>query len=228
MRWGSGLIPEQDMGDTTILLIRHARHADYGNRLSGRSEAPLTAVGLRQADALGARLAGRGESLAGHGEKTSAVTRVQSSPRRRAAETALAIAEACGLIPETHDALDEIDFGEWTERSFLSLDRDPLWRAWNVVRASARPPGGESQIEATARAVAHIEATARAHPGETIGLVTHCDIIRGVVCHYLGLRFDNLLRFDIDAASVSTLSVSVGIVGIGGARVTGLNDKGEA
>ena len=211
------------MSDTTILLIRHARHADYGNRLSGRSEAPLTAVGLRQADALGERLAARAE-------RGAAITRVQSSPRRRAAETALAIAEACGLIPETHDALDEIDFGKWTEKSFGSLDRDPLWRAWNVVRGTARPPGGESQSEATARAVAHVEATAREHAGETIAIITHCDIIRGVVCHYLGLRFDNLLRFDIDAASVSTLIVwPEESAGAGGrARLVGLNDKGDA
>ena len=52
-------------------------------------------------------------------------------------------------------------------------------------------------------------------------MVTHCDIIRGVLCHYLGLPFDNLLRFDIDAASVSTL-----IVGTWGARVAGMNEQG--
>ncbi len=194
--------------DATILLIRHARHADYGNRLSGRSDTILTALGLREAELLGERLAGRG------------VAAVQSSPRRRAGETASAIARHARVAVETVDALDEIDFGGWSEKSFLALEQDPGWRAWNTVRGSARPPGGESQREATARAVAHIEAQA-ASGGETIAMVTHCDIIRGVVCHYLGLPFDNLLRFDIDAASVSSLSV-----GTWGARVTGMNDKG--
>lgn len=197
--------------ETTILLIRHARHADHGNRLSGRSEAPLTASGLREAEALGERLARRG------------LTSVQSSPRRRAQETAAAIARHGRVAVETHGALDEIDFAAWSEKSFVALEQDPAWRAWNTVRGSARPPGGESQREATARVVAHIEAQAALSGGDTLAMVTHRDIIRGVMCHYLGLAFDNLPRFDIDAASVSAL-----IVGKRGARVAGLNEVGAA
>ena len=194
----------------TILLIRHARHADYGVRLSGRSDAPLNVEGLAQAEKLGAWLAKRGLSS------------VQTSPVRRARETAAAIARHAGVPAETHAALDEIDFGEWTGRSFASLEGDAGWAAWNEARGSGRPPGGESQAEATARAVAHIEARAAAGGGDTVAVVTHCDIIRGVLCHYLGLPFDNLLRFDIDAASASTL-----VVGTWGARVAGVNAKGE-
>lgn len=199
----------RDAVTATILLIRHAVHADYGVRLSGRSEAPLSADGLRQAERLGARLGERG------------VTSVQSSPRRRAQETASAIARHCRVAVEGRDGLDEIDFGGWTEKSFVALEQDPGWRAWNTVRGTARAPGGESQREAASRAVSHIEEQAALSGGETLAMVTHCDVIRGVVCHYLGLSFDNLLRFDIDAASVSTL-----VVGTWGGRVTGLNEKG--
>ena len=194
----------------TVLLIRHAAHADYGVRLSGRSEAPLTAEGLGQAERLAERLA------------TSGLTSVQASPRARAQETASAIARHARVGVETRDALDEIDFAGWSGKSFAALEADPGWRAWNTVRGTARPPGGESQAEAAARAVAHIERQAALSSGETLAMVTHCDVIRGVVAHYLGLAFDNLLRFDIDAASVSTL-----IVGTWGARVAGLNWKGE-
>lgn len=193
----------------TVLLIRHAVHADYGVRLSGRSDAPLSAEGLGQAERLGARLAERG------------VTSVQASPRRRAQETATAIARHARTGLETRDALDEIDFAGWSGKAFAALEADPGWRAWNMLRGTTRPPGGESQGEAAARAVAHIDAQAALSDGETLAMVTHCDVIRGVVCHYLGLPFDNLLRFDIDAASVSTLAV-----GTWGARVTGLNDLG--
>lgn len=198
----------------TILLIRHARHADYGARLSGRSDAPLSADGLAQAEALSARLGDLG------------LTSVQSSPSRRAQETASAIARQGRVAIDTYDALDEIDFAGWSGKTFAALEADPAWRAWNTVRGTARPPGGESQSEATARAVAHIEAQAASSGGGTLAMVTHCDIIRGVVCHYLGLGFDKLLRFDIDAASVSTLAVGPS-VGSWGARVTGLNAKGE-
>ena len=193
----------------TILLIRHAVHSDYGLRLSGRAEVPLSAEGLRQAERLGERLADRG------------IASVQSSPRRRAKETATAIARHARVATEAHDALDEIDFGGWTDRSFGALEADPAWRAWNTVRSAVTPPGGEGQAAAAARAVRHVTEQAALSGGETIAMVTHCDIIRGVLCHYLGLPFDNLLRFDIDAASVSTL-----IVGAWGARVTGMNEQG--
>ena len=64
----------------TVLLIRHAVHADYGVRLSGRSDASLSAEGLGQAERLAARLA------------TYGIASVQTSPRRRTVETASAIA----------------------------------------------------------------------------------------------------------------------------------------
>ena len=190
----------------TILLVRHARHADYGLRLSGRSDIPLTAKGMAESEALGERLATRGLAL------------VQSSPVRRAQETARTIARHARVELETYEGLNEIDFGRWSERSFPALEAEPGWRAWNTVRATARPPGGETQREATARAVTHLEQQAVVHAGATIACVTHCDVIRGVICHYLGLKFDNLLRFDIDAASISTL-----VIGPWGARVAGMN-----
>jgi broad specificity phosphatase PhoE len=48
--------------------------------------------------------------------------------------------------------------------------------------------------------------------------VSHSDIIRGVIAHYLGLGLDNMLRFDVDLGSVSTL-----VVGNWGGRLTRLN-----
>lgn len=152
--------------------------------------------------------------LAGQG-----IDAVHVSPQARAVQTGAIVAAALGLAVEEVAALDEIDFGGWTGRSFDALGPDPAWQAWNAARGSACPPGGETQSAATARAVAHVEGLGRR--GGTIACVSHCDIIRGVVAHYLGLGFDNLLRFDIDAASVSRL-----VVGAWGARVTGMNEMG--
>jgi broad specificity phosphatase PhoE len=49
--------------------------------------------------------------------------------------------------------------------------------------------------------------------------VTHCDIIRGIIAHYLGLSFDNLLKFNVDPGSVSTL-----MLGPDGGCVTRVNE----
>lgn len=129
------------------------------------------------------------------------------------------MAGQCGIAIETAGALDEIDFGEWTGRSFAELNLDLRWQAWNSARGSVSPPAGESMAAATARAVGHVEAVAAKQSGPAL-LVTHCDIIRGVVAHYLGLALDRLLSFDIDLASRTTLAV-----GPWGGRVVAVNER---
>ncbi|PTQ07891.1 histidine phosphatase family protein [Sphingomonas oleivorans] len=190
-----------------IHLVRHAAHAEAGCVLTGRlGAAPLTGQGRAQARLLADALAGRG------------ISAIHASPRQRTQETAAIIAERLGLAVETVPALDEIDFGAWSGRSFAVLEGDPAWHRWNEARSIALPPGGESMAAAVERAAAHMEQLGAA--GRTgVLCVTHCDIIRGLIAYYLGLGLDNMLRFDIDPASVSRL-----VVGDRGGRILTLNE----
>lgn len=191
----------------TILLVRHARHGDVDQRLTGRGgDVPLTAAGRTEAEVLAGQVPTLGASA------------IHASPQRRARETAEIVGRGLGLPVAVEARLDEVDFGEWTGRSFADLDRDPAWADWNTARGSARPPGGESMGEAQARAVACVGALAAANPGRTLLLVSHADIIRAVVAHVIGLPLDRLLALDIDPASVTTLHV-----GDWGGRLAGLN-----
>ena len=193
----------------TVLLIRHAAHAHIGATLSGRQpNLPLTEGGHRQAAALADKL--RNERLSG----------IQASPVLRAQQTAEALAAATALPVQTVAALDEIDFGAWTGTDFASLEDDPRWRDCNVRRATAQAPGGESMASAQARIVAHIEATAAALGGRTVAMISHCDLIRAAIAHYLELSLDRMLRFDVDPASVSRLSVAEG-----SGQLINLNEK---
>ncbi len=151
---------------------------------------------------------------------TIPVAAVYSSPRERARDTANEIAEPHELTVQTLDGLDEIDFGQWSGASFSDLEGDEDWQRWNEERGSARCPEGESMGEAVDRARSALETIARQHDGETVVAVTHCDIIRGVLAHYLGMPLDNVLRFDVDPASVSTLELSRW-----GARVRAINER---
>ena len=173
-----------------------------------RSDIALSRDGLEQA-AVVADLLG-----------TEPISAVYASPRERAWYTARDIAEPHGLKVRTHEGLDEVDFGDWTGKSYAELEGDPAWLHWNESRGSARCPGGESMAEATDRAIAAVEAMAAEHDGRTVAAVSHCDIIRGVIAHYLGLPLDNLLRFDVDPASVSRL-----YVGSWGGRVATVNER---
>ncbi len=193
----------------TLLLIRHAAHVELGRTLSGRRrDVALSEDGLQQAEIVADLLA------------VEPISAVYSSPRERAWYTARELAERLGVKVKSSDGLDEVDFGDWTGRPFDALEGDPDWDAWNSARGTARPPNGESMAEAVARSVAEVERIAFGHRGETVAAVSHCDIIRGLIGHYLGLPLDNLLRFDIDPASVSRL-----VVGDWGARVTSVNER---
>ena len=189
----------------TIYLARHASHDEVGLMLSGRSEIAINDAGHAEAVRLARRLA------------AVPLRAIYSSPRTRARETAAIVANAHGLEVTAADGLDEIDFGAWAGRSFAALADDPDWQQWNNSRGHAATPGGEDMTTATARAVRQIEAVAGEAP---VLCVSHCDIIRGVVAHYLGLDADRLLGFDVDPASLTQLALYPG-----GGRVVTLNER---
>jgi probable phosphoglycerate mutase len=193
----------------TLLLIRHAAHVELGRTLSGRRrDVALSHDGLQQAEIVADLLA------------VEPIAAVYSSPRERAWYTARELADRLEQTVVAANGLDEVDFGDWTGLSFDALEGDPGWDEWNSARSIARPPGGESMAEAVERAVAAVAEIAAEHRGQTVAAVSHCDIIRGLISFYLGLPLDNLLRFDIDPASVSRL-----VIGDWGARVMSVNER---
>ena len=202
------LATPQKTHQTCFHLIRHGAHDELGRVLSGRAGSiPLNEEGGRQAKAL-SRWATQ--------EHVSAI---YSSPRPRTVETASIIAGAAKLEVQIAPDLDELDFGAWNGKAFDELSADPLWQRWNDSRATAATPGGETMAAAIDRGVAFLNSVAEAQPGGTFLCVTHCDIIRGMVAHFLGLSFDNILKFDVQPGSVSTV-----LLGPSGGRVSRLNE----
>jgi broad specificity phosphatase PhoE len=120
-----------------IVLVRHASTAWSGVRYCGRSDLPLSPVGLAEAAALARRLAPSLPSGA----------RLISSPSRRAAATAEAIAEACGAITIEHDERWlEVDFGLAEGRTFEELQAIAPATAAAVLDGTTDIdwPGGET------------------------------------------------------------------------------------
>lgn len=192
-----------------IGLVRHGAHDELGRVLSGRvSDIGLNDAGRREVEALARTLRGSGADG------------LETSPRRRTRQTAEALGAVLGLPVTVVAALDEIDFGDWAGRPFTALDADPAWRRWNAARASAPTPGGETMAAAVQRAVRHLDALGRGNG--VVLCVSHCDIIRGVVAHYLGLTLDNILRFEVGTASICWLKPD----GQGSAQVLTVNARG--
>lgn len=194
---------------TRFLLIRHGSTDAVGKRLVGRAQGvALNEQGRMEASALAEHL------------RHTPLDAIYSSPIQRALETATAVAEPHGLIPILRDALTEVEFGDWTGKSFTELGPLPEFRRFNAHRSGNRPPGGEHVLEVQARMVGEIERIAAERPHATIALVGHADPIRAVLGFYLGVPVDLLGRFEIATGSVSTLLVSPD-----GTTLLGLNDK---
>ena len=179
----------------SLYLVRHGSHGDLGARLTGRGEERgLTPAGRAEAEGAAAILA------------AEPVQAVYASPRQRTIETARIIAAPHGLPVRLAAGLDEIDFGEWTGRSFAELDGTAEWDRWNARRSEARCPGGESMAEAQARAVATAFEIAARHEGAAV-LVTHCDIIRALMCWQQRRSLDDILSFEAPPASITELTI---------------------
>ncbi|MBY3342957.1 histidine phosphatase family protein [Rhizobium laguerreae] len=193
----------------TFFLVRHAAHDNVGNFLAGCTVGiSLGEAGRSQVQRLGQRL------------RREDINEIYSSPRERTRETAEGIASACGLsLPQTDDALDEVNFGDWSGKTFEVLNDDPLWRRWNTTRSLTRTPGGETMLDVQARIFGLMESLASGGSKKRIALVSHADVIKAAVSHVLGLPIDAWPRFDIAPASVTTV-----VIGDWGAKVMTLNE----
>lgn len=147
---------------------------------------------------------------------------VVSSPMERCRETAAPIAARHGLPVVIEEGLHEIDFGAWCGQDFPTLfERDDI-RAFNQARSLAPVPGGEIMLAAQARAMASLHRLAAAHPETQLLLVSHADIIKGILAAVLGMPLDFILRLDIAPASRSVLDL-----GPGWGKVMGVNAPPE-
>jgi probable phosphoglycerate mutase len=146
---------------------------------------------------------------------------IYSSPLERARETAEPLAVKTGLHVRETKEIGEIHFGEWTGRSFVELEGDPLWRRYNSVRSAVRIPGGEMAAESQSRVVGCIERLAGLHRGEVLCLFSHGDPIRLLLMHAMGMPLDFIHRLEILPASVSVVQWNES-----GPRVLRVNDTG--
>jgi broad specificity phosphatase PhoE len=169
------------MSLTSLYLLRHgATEANlvHPPRLQGRrSDPPLAAVGVRQAEAARDRLAG--VRLDG----------CWSSPLLRAAQTAAIVAAPHALTPQPLEALIECDLGAWEGRTWEEIRQsDPAeYARFQADPAGCPHPGGESLEQVHRRAATALEGLLDAYPGGTLLVVSHHVVLRVYLAGLLGL-----------------------------------------
>lgn len=195
---------------TQVLLIRHAVN-DYvktGKLAGWTPEVHLNDEGRAQASALGQRLA------------DAPIAALYASPLERTMETAQAIADQHpGLTIRVNQQVGEVRYGDWEGKAIRELTSLKMWRLVQETPSRACFPGGESMRGVQLRAVEAVETLVAAHPRDLIAVVTHADLIKMVLAHYLGMHLDQFQRIVIGPASISRLQLEYGRP-----YVSGIND----
>jgi broad specificity phosphatase PhoE len=181
------------MTDRFVSLLRHGE-PQGGGRFRGGHDDPLSDAGWAQMWAQ-VRCGGL-EHL---------ITRVVSSPARRCAEFAQALAEARGLPLAISPALGERCFGDWEGLAAHEIPPDELTRFWDDP-VGYSPPNAEAFAAFRQRILAgwaEVLAGADAH---TL-VVTHGGGVRVILAQVLGLTDSSGLLIEVAPAALSRLRV---------------------
>ncbi len=196
---------------TTFFLIRHASCNGLGRTLWGRTPGIcLNEKGRLQAQRLADRFGG------------VTLKAIYSSPLERALQTAETIAHKLNLEVNRNAAFDEVDFGDWTGKSFDMLSGDECWRRFNSIRSTTKIPGGESFLGVQLRIVTELERLSSQYGNANVGIVSHADVIKAAVGYFSVTPIDLLHRIEISPCSVSVVAMDKD-----SARLLTINNKCE-
>lgn len=163
-----------------LIMIRHAQ-TEWNKRRSfqGSSDNALSELGKEQARRLGERL------------KNKKIDRVIASPKKRAQDTAKAIAVHHGLEVETDERLTELNYGRWEGKNFddLEAEGDPDIAYYRKDRDFYGFPDGLSLFGGRCRIGAFLDELKRQYweTDATIVLVGHAGIFRMGIFHLLDI-----------------------------------------
>jgi alpha-ribazole phosphatase len=178
-------------------LIRHASTGRAGH-LDGRHDPPLLA---QAADALATRY--RGEPC---------WTRVIASPRRRALDTAQALAAPHGLPVRVDPDWAELDFGQWDGRHAHDIDPAAL-AAFHRDPVAHPPPGGETWPHFRTRVGTALATLANTRNPGPVLVVSHAGALRLTLSLVCGFPLASLWAIRIDYGTRLRLRVETGADG---------------
>jgi broad specificity phosphatase PhoE len=185
-----------ERGRATLILMRHGETAwNRDRRIMGDLDIPLTDEGRAQCEAAAALLQGFG------------VSRILASPLARAAESASILSARLGVDVEADRRLVEVRFGRWQGLTYDEVAGDPDYLAYAEDPVSTPTAGGETARDVQARG---LEGLAAIREGDCALVVTHGDLIRTLLCHFLGSPLADYRRIRTDNAGLSAIELGQG------------------
>jgi broad specificity phosphatase PhoE len=173
--------------------MRHGETAwNREGRVMGDLDVPLSDVGRRQCEDAATLLADLG------------IDRIVTSPLARAAETAAIVAGRLGVGTSEDARLVEVRFGEWQGLTYEEVATDPRYRAFAIDPVGCPTPGGETAADVQRRGLEGLDS---ATTGDCVLVVTHGDIIRTLLCHFLGAPLAAYRRIRVDNCGLSAIAL---------------------
>ncbi len=170
-----------------LILVRHGRTGhNASRRLLGRLDVPLDALGVRQAEALGAS------------ELLRRAARVVTSPLERCVRTA----EALGPPVEVDPRWIEVDYGIYDGMDLEGAAE--VFRHWPEDLSWA-PEGGESLHALGERVRAACEELWDEAAARDVVVVTHVSPLKAAVAWALGVDDRISVQMIVDVASISQI-----------------------
>lgn len=189
-----------------MILVRHAE-TEWNAKgiIQGQSDSALTLRGERQTAAL----------LAAFVASDYRVECVYSSPLGRAWQMAQSLAESfgCSLIAEP--ALKEQAFGQYEGMTTVHLSQynPDAAKALFKINAEYCPPGGESLSNASQRIMHFLSNLEKKRCHQTICIVSHGQVIQGVLSILKSGVVDDFHRYAQPNASYSVFDLINGKCG---------------
>lgn len=191
-----------------LYLIRHG-HTDWNRdrRIMGLKPMPLNDQG-REAVSKLADFLGRDE-----------IQVVYTSTIERALETARILSDAWGCEIRNEPRLNESPYERWVGKKFDELAGDPDFKLYSSNPTRSNFSDLESMADIQNRALGAVERIAEEMKTGRAAAVSHSDVIKPVITHYLGMNLDSMHRMSIANASASLLDLGYP----GGTRVKYMN-----
>lgn len=183
---------------TTLYLMRHGEVEErYHHIFGGRVDMDLSALGRQQALVLGQYV------------KRFEFDVLYVSPMKRALATADPVGKEQGLKAEVVDELREVDFGEWTGKTWMQVGEEYGINVftWLDELIAGRVKDAEKGLDFLGRVGAATDQILAANVGRRVGIVCHGGVIRAMLAHLLGIPLGMWGAIDIAYASVSRVEV---------------------
>ncbi len=180
-----------------LYLLRHGQ-TDWNrdHKIMGTGPIPLNEHGREMVAELGRALKPKGISI------------VFTSTVARAFESACILAGEWGAELREEPRLNESPFEPWIGKTYHELAHDENFKLYFDKPTRARFSNGEGMADIQRRALEAVEHIRReAGPGRAAA-VSHSDVIKPVLAHYLGMDLDSIHRLAVANASASLVDFS--------------------